>query len=181
MKHHIARLHLYVMTHRNVVLASIFAIAFFGRLAFTNPALDISIIVLAIATTWHAFLPANLRLSNLRLAVTVVGSLIGTSLLFAAPAEAISLGGIAKSLKNDMGSAFDALIYACYGCGITATGVGINNGIKKSKGDQQVTTGSIFGYGLGGPALGMVGYIMDSAGESMGGGASSMNKLPGGL
>ncbi|SEU40407.1 hypothetical protein SAMN03159335_06299 [Burkholderia cepacia] len=181
MKHYIARLHLYALTHRNVVLAAVFGLAFFGRLAFTNPALDIAIIVMALVVTWHSFLPDNLRLSNFRLAVTVFGSLIGTSLLFAAPAEAISLGGIAKSLKNDMGSAFDALIYGCYGLGITATGVGINNGIKKSKGDQQVTTGSIFGYGLGGPALGMVGYIMDSAGESMGGGASSMNKLPGGL
>src|SRR5260364_305786 len=75
----------------------------------------------------------------------------------------------------------DALIYACYGGGIVSTAIGVNNGIKKSKGDQQVTTGSIFGYGLGGPALGMIGYIMSSASESIGGGASHMGKLPGGL
>src|SRR5260364_293977 len=58
-----------------------------------------------------------------------------------------------------------------YGGCIVSTAIGVNNGIKKSKGDQQVTTGSIFGYGLGGPALGMIGYIKSSASESIGGGA----------
>ena len=181
MKRLLARLHLYALTHPNIFLAGVLVSVFMGRLSLTNLPLSISIAAIAIALTWHHLLPQRLRLSNARLAFTALASLIGTSLLFAAPAEAISLGGIATALKNDMGSAFDALVYACYGCGIASTGVGINNGIKKSKGDQQVTTGSIFGYGLGGPALGMVGYIMDSAGESMGGGASSMNKLPGGL
>src|SRR5260363_473338 len=101
-------------------------------------------------------------------------------LLFPNTAEA-SIGTMMKSLKNDMGDWIDALIYACYGGGIVSTAIGVNNGIKKTKGDPQVTTGSIFGYGLGGPALGMIGYIMSSASESIGGGASHMGKLPGGL
>src|SRR5260364_91191 len=75
-------------------------------------------------------------------------------LLFPNTADA-SIGTMMKSLKNDVGDWIDALIYACYGGGIVSTAIGVNNGIKKSKGDQQVTTGSIFGYGLGGPALGM--------------------------
>lgn len=86
-----------------------------------------------------------------------------------------------KTLKNDMSDWIDALIYACYGGGIVSTAIGVNNGIKKSKGDQQVTTASIFGYGLGGPALGMIGYIMSNASESMGGSVGQMGKLPGGL
>ncbi|NRF83877.1 hypothetical protein HQ619_08045 [Burkholderia gladioli] len=181
MKRLLARLHLYALTHSNIVLTGVLASVFMGRLSFKNPQLAISIAAMAIALTWHYVLPHRLRLSNARLAFTALASLIGTSLLFAAPAEAISLGGIASALKNDMGSVYDAIVYGCYGVGIASTAVGVNNGIKKSKGDQQVTNGSIFGYGLGGPALGMIGYIMDSGAESMGGGASSMNKLPGGL
>src|SRR5260364_81053 len=76
---------------------------------------------------------------------------------------------------------YTVFVRAWYRGGIVSTAIGVNNGIKKSKGDQQVTTGSIFGYGLGGPALGMIGYIMSSASESIGGGASHMGKLPGGL
>lgn len=181
MKQTLARLHLHALAHPNAFLAFVFTTIFLGRLAHTNPSFAFAVAALLLAITWHELLPQHKKLSNARLAVTALLALVATSLLFASPAEAISLGGIARSLKNDMGSIYDAIVYACYGGGITTTAVGINNGIKKSKGDQQVTTGSIFGYGLGGPCLGMIGYIMDSAGESMGGGASSMNKLPGGL
>jgi hypothetical protein len=119
------------------------------------------------------------RLSGHHLILAVI-VLIATALLFPDVAHA-SLGGMAKSLKTDMGDGFDALIYAFYGGGILSTGIGVNNGIKKSKGDQQMTAAHIFGPGLGGPALGMVGYLMNSGAESMGGSAAQMNKLPGGL
>lgn len=181
MKTHLARLHLYALAHSNIVLAVVMAMFVLGRLTFTNPPIAVAIALLVAASVLQACLPQQMRLSNARFAFATIMTLFGTSILFAGPAEAITIGGIATAMKNDMGSVYDAIVYGCYGVGITSTAVGVNNGIKKSKGDQQVTTGSIFGYGLGGPALGMVGYIMDSAGESMGGGASSMNKLPGGL
>lgn len=182
MKNLFARAHIYAMSHAPAVVATTMVAILLGRLAFTNPAMAAVIALLILGAIAQAFAPRSMQLTASQAAAVAPMLLVGTSLLIAAsPADALSIGGIAKSLKNDMGSMFDAFVYACYGGGVVSTAVGVNNGIKKSKGDQQVTTGSIFGYGLGGPALGMVGFMMDSAAESMGGGASSMNKLPGGL
>src|SRR5260364_30171 len=153
------RLHLAALAHAKwIVLATVGAL-FLLRLSITHPPSALGDLVV----------------------MTVFPIILYTVfLLFPNTADA-SIGTMMKSLKNDMGDWIDALIYACYGGGIVSTAIGVNNGIKKSKGDQQVTTGSIFGYGLGGPALGMIGYIMSSASESIGGGASHMGKLPGGL
>ncbi|SEI14436.1 hypothetical protein [Paraburkholderia hospita] len=181
MKRQLIRLHLLVSAHPNAFLGSVGAFIFFARLSYINLSLALAVGLLTMAITIHAFLPERFRLSEARLVFASIASLMGTSILFAVPAEAITLGGIATSMKNDLGSIYDTIVYVCYGVGFTGFATGINNGIKKSRGDQQVTNGHIFGYGLGGPALASLGYMMDSATESMGGSSSTMNKLPGGL
>lgn len=120
-----------------------------------------------------------IRTSIVIMTVVLISTSLLTGLLFPGMAEA-SIGSMMKNLKNDMGSWFDVLIYACYGGGIGSTMLGIANGIKKSKGEQ-VTMGSVLGYGLGGPALCMLGYIVNNIAESLGGSANQMNRLPGGL
>jgi hypothetical protein len=173
------RLHLYAMEHAEVVVLAAVTLTFLGRLAFTNPALATAAMALIVALIAHGFMRNTQRLTGYHFVLAVV-VLVATSILFPDIAHA-SLGAMATSLKNDMGAGFDALVYGCYGGGVVSTAVGINNGIKKSKGDQQIQTAGIIGPGLGGPALGMVGYLMNSGAESMGGSSSQMNKLPGGL
>ncbi|MNN81123.1 hypothetical protein D3C81_1979120 [compost metagenome] len=55
------------------------------------------------------------------------------------------------------------------------------NGKKKSNGDQSIKTASIYGNGIGGVALMMLGYLADSLAESVGGSSGQMNRMPGGL
>jgi hypothetical protein len=178
----VARLHLYAMEHARTFIAAAMVLAGVGRLMFVNPPLAVAAIVFVAMAMWHSSLPRATRLSNRHLALTALALFVVTSLVFAGVADAQSngstLGSMATSLKNDMGSIYSMIVYAFYGGGLVSTGVGVNNGIKKSKGDQQVSTGSIFGYGLGGPALGMVGYVMNSAAGSMGAGSSAMDALP---
>ncbi|CCD28954.1 membrane hypothetical protein [Candidatus Glomeribacter gigasporarum BEG34] len=178
------RLHLAALAHAKwIVLATVGAL-FLLRLSITHPpsALgDLVVMTVFPIILYTVFVRAWYGAERMPVALpfSMMAALL-LFLLFPNTADA-SIGTMMKSLKNDMGDWIDALIYACYGGGIVSTAIGVNNGIKKSKGDQQVTTGSIFGYGLGGPALGMIGYIMSSASESIGGGASHMGKLPGGL
>lgn len=180
--HPFARLHLYMSEHARSIILGAMMCAGIGRLMMTDMPLAVAAILFIATAMWHTSLPRAVRLSNKHLAVTAVMLFAVTSLVFAGVADAQSsgstLGGMATSLKNDMASVYNMIIYAFYGGGIVSTGIGVNNGIKKSKGDQQVTTGSIFGYGLGGPALGMVGYIMNSAAGSMGASSSNLNALP---
>lgn len=178
----LARLHLYAMEHARTLIVSAMVMTGIGRLMVTHPPLAVAAVLLLATALWHASLPRATRLSNKHLALTALMLFVVSSLVFSGVADAQSngstLGGMATSLKNDMGAIYNMVIYAFYGGGIVSTGIGVNNGIKKSKGDQQVTTGSIFGYGLGGPALGMVGYIMNSAAGSMGASSSNLNALP---
>lgn len=180
--HPFARIHLYATEHARSFVVGAMMLAGIGRLMSTNPPLAVAAILFLAAALWHASLPRAARLSHKHLALTALMLFVVTSLVFSGVADAQSsgstLGGMATSLKNDMASVYNMIIYAFYGGGIVSTGIGVNNGIKKSKGDQQVTTGSIFGYGLGGPALGMVGYIMNSAAGSMGASSSNLNALP---
>lgn len=177
-----ARLHLYATEHARTFIVGAMVLAGIGRLMVINPPLAIAAVIMVATAVWHASLPAATRLSNKHLAFTALMLFAVTSLVFSGVANAQSngstLGGMATSLKNDMGAVYNMIIYAFYGGGIVSTGIGVNNGIKKSKGDQQVTTGSIFGYGLGGPALGMIGYIMNSAAGSMGASSSNMDAMP---
>lgn len=180
--HPFARLHLYASEHARTFVVGAMVLAGIGRLMMTDMPLAVAAVLFIATALWHASLPRATRLSNRQVALTGLMLFIVTSLVFAGVADAQSsgstLGSMATSLKNDMASVYNMIIYAFYGGGIVSTGIGVNNGIKKSKGDQQVTTGSIFGYGLGGPALGMVGYIMNSAAGSMGASSSNLNALP---
>lgn len=174
-----ARLHIHATAHAEVIIVAVFSLAFLGRLAVTNPALATAAIALIVAMAAHGMTRGTQRLGVHHLILAVV-VLIATAIMFPDLAHA-SIGAMAKALKTDMGDWFDAGVYGCYGAGIAATAMGVNNGIKKSKGDQQITSAHIFGPGLGGPALGMVGFLMNSGAESMGGSSGQMNKLPGGL
>jgi len=179
--HPFARLHLYAMEHVELFVLTAFAIAFMGRLMVTNPALVLAMVLIAATVLWQTSLPLSRRASHWRLAVTALLTLLGTSIFFAGLADAQTantLGGMASSLQSDASKIYSAVIYGFYGGGLVSTGIGVNNGIKKSKGDQQITTGHVLGYGLGGPALGGVGYIMQSAAGSMGMSSSNLNSMP---
>lgn len=175
------RLHVHAMEYAPLLVLAGMVLTGFGRLMIIDPPLALAAVLLLATAMWHASLPQATRLSAGRLAFTGFMLFIVTSIVFSGVAEAQSsgtLGGMATSLKNDMGAMYNLVIYGFYGGGLVSTGIGVNNGIKKSKGDQQVTTGHVLGYGLGGPAMGMVGYVMDNAAGSMGGSASNMNQLP---
>lgn len=89
--------------------------------------------------------------------------------LFPEAAQAAGIGQWGRNLKNEMGGVVEGGLYAAYAGGLGLTGFGINKAIAKSKGDNQTTTGSVFGYTLGGPALMMVTYVADTMAESIGG------------
>ncbi len=167
----------FLMTHVPLLVLTGVITCLAVRLSLTNPIMLSELVLLVSALI--VLVSVSQRLSNRQFIVMLL-LVIGVAILFPTTAHA-SIGTMMQSLKNDMAYWFEALIYGCYGGGIFSTAVGVSNGIKKSKGDQQVTTGSIFGYGLGGPALGMVGYIMNNAAESLGGSAGQMDRLPGGL
>lgn len=84
-------------------------------------------------------------------------------------ALATGIGSWAANAKRELVNVVDFGLYGSYAAGLAATGIGISNAIKKSKGDNQVTTGSIFGYGLGGPAWMMLTYFAQTMAETMGG------------
>ena len=176
------RLHLKALENAPLLVVGGAIITAITRLWFDNPSLAAGTMLLLAAALWQAGLPAAQRLSPRHLVVLAVVLFVVSALMGAPEAYAQSsgstLGSMATSLKNDMGSMYQLVVYGCYGGGRVSTATGINNGIKKSKGDQQVTTGHVLGYGLGVPALGMVGYVMDNAAGSMGGSSSQMNTLP---
>lgn len=175
------RLHLKALENAPLLVVGGAVITGITHLWLDNPSLAAAAMLLLAAALWQAGLPAAQRLSPRHLAVLALGLFLISALLAPeayAQSSGSTLGSMATSLKNDLGSVYQLAVYGMYGGGLVSTGVGINNGIKKSKGDQQVTTGSVIGYGLGGPALGMVGYVMDNAAGSMGGSSSQMNSLP---
>lgn len=183
MRAYLVRAHSYAMTSPNKFLLAVGASIVFTVLVTRDPVLAVSM-VLAIAA-FHfmrtLYTPASRFNSD-----QMILSLFGAFCVFTAmlPETAHAAGGFAawaRALKAQFTDIYDAFIYGAYGVGLVCACIGVNNGIKKSKGDQQVTTASIFGYGLGGPVLMMVGYFADSAAESVGGGAGQMNRLPGGL
>lgn len=171
------RLQVSLMSHAPLLVLAVVVMCLVARLSLINPimlgelALLVSVLIVLVSVSQ--------RLSN-RPLIVVLLLVIGVAILFPTTAHA-SIGTMMQSIKNDMTYWIEVVIYGCYGGGIFSTAMGVSNGIKKSKGDQQVTTGSIFGYGLGGPALGMVGYLMNNAAESLGGSAGQMGRLPGGL
>jgi len=175
--------HFFAVMESEKFLFMLGATIFFGVLGTRNPALAAWLLVsLAVVHLIRTFLSGASSLKVEQIAITCFG-MVAVCLLLQ-PDTAHAAGGFsawAKALKTQLGDIYDAGIYAAYGVGLGATGVGVNNGIKKSKGDQQVTTASIFGYGLGGPVMMMLGYFADSAAETVGGSSSHMNKLPGGL
>lgn len=176
-----ARAHIKILENAELLMLCTAVAIFFGRLIYTAPHMAVTCFVLVIVThSLHSSLRKRQGLTW-RVALSAAAFVVASSILMSAPAEALSFGGMAKNLKSDLGSIYDAIVYGCYGLGIVGGATGINNAIKRSKGDTQVTTASIFGYGLGGPALAMVGYMMDSASESMTGSTGNYNKLPGGL
>ena len=176
------RLHVHATEYAPLLVLAGMVLAGYGRLMMINPPLALAALLLLATAMWHASLPQATRLSAGRLAFTGFMLFIVTSIVFSGVADAQSsgstLGAMATSLKNDMGSMFNLVVYGFYGGGLVSTGIGVNNGIKKSKGDQQVTTGHVLGYGLGGPALGMVGLVMDNAAGSLGGSSSNIGALP---
>lgn len=173
-----ARAHLFATEHAEKIALGAFTASFLGRVAILNPMLTGTVTVMVTALIAHAMTKKSAPRLSFFLLWSV--ALLCLSILLPDYANA-SIGGIFRSMKNDLGDVYSGIVYGCYGLGMCSTAVGINSGIKKSKGDQQVTNGQVFGYGLGGPALGMVGYIMDSGAETIGGSSSQMNKLPGGL
>jgi hypothetical protein len=173
-----ARAHLFATDHAEKIALGTFAVSFLGRVAILNPMLAGTTTVMVTALIARAMT----KNGSARLSMFLLWSVVLLCLSILLPDYAnASIGAIFRSVKNDLGDVYSGIVYGCYGLGMCSTAVGINSGIKKSKGDQQVTNGQVFGYGLGGPALGMVGYIMDSGAETIGGGSGQMNKLPGGL
>jgi predicted ThiF/HesA family dinucleotide-utilizing enzyme len=79
---------------------------------------------------------------------------------------------IAVNVKRNTNAALDATVYVFYAAGIYLTASGVMKAIAKSRGDQNVTTGSVFGYAGGGVALMAVTYLADQLLQStLGGGA----------
>ena len=103
------------------------------------------------------------RIGGVALAVT------GLALVMAPDVAMAGIGTWASNAKRELVNVVDFGLYGSYAAGLAATGIGISNAIKKSKGDNQVTTGSIFGYGLGGPAWMMLTYFAQTMAETMGG------------
>jgi len=176
------RLHLKALENAPHLIIAGAIITGITHLWIDNPSLACATMLLLAAALWQAGLPQAQRMSHRHLMVLgivlfVVSALVGAPEAFA-QSSGSTLGSMASSLKTDLGNVYSLVVYGCYGGGLVSTAAGINNGIKKSKGDQQVTTGHVLGYGIGGPALGMVGYVMDNAAGSMGGSSSQMNTLP---
>src|SRR5260364_294674 len=162
------RLHLAALAHAKwIVLATVGAL-FLLRLSITHPPsalCDLVVITLFPIILYTVFVRAWYGAERMPVALpfSMMAALL-LFLLFPNTADA-SIGTMMQRLKNDMGDWIDPLIYACYGGGIVSTAFRANNFIKKSKGDQQDYTGSINENNLGGPALGMIGYIMSNASE----------------
>lgn len=106
--------------------------------------------------------------------------LLGAACLTVAEPALASIGGIATNIKRDTQQIVDSMKYLLYAGGVGSVAIGVNNGIKKSKGDNQVTTGSIFGYGLGGVALSMVTWLVTQGAQTLGGSGAEnqINDLP---
>lgn len=106
--------------------------------------------------------------------------LLGAACLTVAEPAIASIGGIATNIKRDTVQIVDSMKYLLYAGGVGSVAVGVNNGIKKSKGDNQVTTGSIFGYGLGGVAMSMVTWLVTQGAQTLGGSGAEnqINGLP---
>lgn len=105
---------------------------------------------------------------------------LGAACLAVAEPAVASLGGIATNVKRDTVQIVESMKYLLYAGGVGSVAIGVNNGIKKSKGDNQVTTGSIFGYGLGGVALSMVTWLVTQGAQTLGGSGAEnqINNLP---
>jgi hypothetical protein len=178
----LARLYLYASDHdESIVIGAMVATAI-GWLLMVDPPFAVASILFIATAVWHASVPQASRVSRTHLILTALALFVVTSLVFCGAAHAQSsgttIGSMVTSLVSDGKNIMTGVSYALYAGGFASTGVGISNGIKKSRGDQQITNGHVFGYGLGGPAMGLTGYIMNSAAGSMGASASNMNTLP---
>lgn len=154
---------------------------FFGivvcRLAYTNPVLLLTILMMTLGV-WLLHLASGSTPMGIRMLGLAGAIYLGMAIFAPEAAQAAGFGSWAKAVKSQLGDIYDAGIYAAYGIGLFATYMGINNGIKKSKGDQQITGSAIFGPGIGGPVLMMLGYAAQSGAETVGGGTGQMNRLP---
>lgn len=79
-----------------------------------------------------------------------------------------NVGSMAAGISSQMAAIVNLITYACYATGVTLVGVGGMNAYKKSKGDPQVTTGSIFGSVLGGGAIAGAGALVDTMSGTLG-------------
>ncbi|MEX3917844.1 hypothetical protein AB4Y43_16630 [Paraburkholderia sp. BR10872] len=171
------RLHLKAVEHAPLLVAAAAVGACVTRLWIDTPALAAAMMLLIAVGLWRAGKTGAQRDSVGNMLALAMMLFVITSLGFAPEAHA-TIGDMVASLQSDGTKVLNGIVYGCYGGGVVSTAVGINNGIKKSRGDQQVTNGHVFGYGLGGPALGGVGWIMSNTMGSMGGSSSSLNALP---
>lgn len=94
-------------------------------------------------------------------------------LLATVDAAYADIAGMASRGKAQAESVVDFIAYAFYGVGFSLIGMGGLNGYKKSKGDPQITTGSIFGALGGGAALAATGLLAQEVADSMFGGGTS--------
>lgn len=105
-----------------------------------------------------------------------IGACLAVGAIFAPGlAEAGQAGGIgswAVSIMNEAKDFVTAGLYLAYAGGVGMMGVGVSKGVAKSKGDQQVTTGSIFGYGVGGAILTGLTFFADAMVTGVSGGVA---------
>lgn len=106
---------------------------------------------------------------------SLVAVLGGVMVVAAAPdaSAANDLGAMADGMTRQMTKVVGLVEIGCYATGLTMMGVGGMNAYKKSKGDPQVTTGSIFGGLLGGGAIAGAGLLVESMAASVMGGSGT--------
>ncbi|TDF55919.1 hypothetical protein [Cupriavidus sp. L7L] len=183
MKHWINAAHIAVQTHSRAVKFGTAMAIIFGGLLYRNPSLACTLL-LSTAICLYVMLSSGkkLRLEAGSMAAIAAASVTLSMLL--SPDVAHAAGGIAgwaRSIKAQLGDVYDLMIYGSYGGGMIGLITSVVNGKKKSNGDQSIKTASIYGNGLGGVALMMLGYLADSLAESVGGSSGQMNRMPGGL
>ncbi|SPA23679.1 conserved membrane hypothetical protein [Cupriavidus taiwanensis] len=183
MQHWINKAHIAAQTHANALKYGIAVAIILGGLLYRNPTLACTLLLsTAICLYVLATTGKKLRLEAGSMAAVAAASLTLTMLL--SPDVAHAAGGIAgwaRAIKAQLGDVYDLLIYGSYGGGMVGLITSVVNGKKKSNGDQSIKTASIYGNGIGGVALMMLGYLADSLAESVGGSSGQMNRMPGGL
>jgi hypothetical protein len=179
----IYRAHFTAQTRPKQFLLAIGAAIFYGGMFFRNPGLALALLLASAIALYCALSMGNrLRLDARSLLGIGMATLVLAMVISPDSAHAAGgLAGWARSIKAQLGDIYDLLVYGAYGVGVVGIISGINNGKKKSDGDSQIKTSSIFGHVLGGVCLMLIGYFADSAAESVGASSGQMNKMPGGL